>query len=110
MLLLMLLQAAAQTFPDIVLDARAHVREVRIERRGETSLEVTGGPGSDVVVHKPETRGRSRLRNVDVAVRAEDAKQGVVHRVLEALEQLPLGGTVSFGRALRERQVLSPCS
>lgn len=71
MLLLMLLQAAAQTSPDIVLDARAHVREVRIERRGETSLEVRGGPGSDVVVHKPETRGRSRLRNVDVAVRAE---------------------------------------
>ena len=71
MLLLMLLQAAAQTFPDIVLDARAHVREVRIERRGETSLEVRGGPGSDVVVHKPETRGRNRLRNVDVAVRAE---------------------------------------
>ena len=49
MLLLMLLQAAAQTSPDIVLDARAHVREVRIERRGETSLEVRGGPGSDVV-------------------------------------------------------------
>ncbi|HET9429246.1 MAG TPA: hypothetical protein VFO69_12885 [Allosphingosinicella sp.] len=71
MVLLILLQAAAQASPDIVLDARARIDEVRIERNGEVSLEVQGGTGSLVEVQKPETRGRTRLRNVDVAVRAE---------------------------------------
>ncbi|TMJ17591.1 MAG: hypothetical protein E6G92_14890 [Alphaproteobacteria bacterium] len=70
MLFLLLIQAAAQA-PDIQLDARVHAREVRIERRGEATLQVTGGPGSDVRTVKPDTQGRNRLRNVDVEVHAE---------------------------------------
>ena len=71
MILLLLLQAAAQPQPDIVFEARAQVRDVRIRQAGEASLEVRGGPGSDVRVDKPQSQGRTRLRNVDVAVRAE---------------------------------------
>jgi len=70
MLFLLLIQAATQA-PDIQLDARVHAREVRIERRGQATLEVTGGPGSDVRTVKPSARGRNRLRNVDVEVHAE---------------------------------------
>lgn len=71
MILLMLAQAAVQTPPDIALEARVQAREVRIEKRGEASLEVRGGPGSEVRVEAPEANGRTRLRNVDVTVRAE---------------------------------------
>jgi hypothetical protein len=71
MLLLLLIQAAAAAPPDIQLDARATVREVRIRQRGETSLELRGGPGTDVRVVKPEANGRQRLRNVTVEVHAE---------------------------------------
>ena len=70
MLFLLLVQAAAVA-PDIQLDARVTAREVRISRRGETSLDVHGGPGSDVRVEKPRTQGRQRLRNVTVNVHAE---------------------------------------
>ena len=68
---LLLLQATAQPSADIVLDARAQIRDVRIRQSGETSVEVRGGPGSDVRVDKPQTQGRTRLRNVNVSVRAE---------------------------------------
>jgi hypothetical protein len=75
MILLLLAQAVTQPdaglSPDIILDARAQIREVRIEQRGQTSLTVRGGPGSDVRIEKPATQGATRLRNVDVAVRAE---------------------------------------
>ena len=72
MLLLLLIQAAAPAqAPDIELDVRVHANDVRIERRGTTSLTVSGGPGSDVRVDKPAANGRQRLRNVDVRVRAE---------------------------------------
>ena len=72
MLLLILSQAAVQTAPaDIQFDARVSAREVRIERSGETKLEVRGGPGSDVRVDKPAANGRQRLRNVNVRVQAE---------------------------------------
>ena len=72
MLLLILIQAAVQTAPaDIQFDARVSAREVRIERSGETKLEVRGGPGSDVRVDKPAANGRQRLRNVNVRVQAE---------------------------------------
>ena len=67
----MLLQAAAQTPPDISFEARAQIREVRIERRGQASLQVRGGQGSEVRVDKPQANGGSRLRNVNVAVSAE---------------------------------------
>ena len=72
MILLFLIQAAA-TPPDIVLDLRATARDVRIERRGETSLSVRASPdgGSRTEVDRPESNGRARLRDVDVAVRAE---------------------------------------
>jgi len=70
MLFLLLVQAAAAA-PDIELNARVTARDVQIRQRGETSLEVRGGPGSDVRVEKPEARGRQRLRNVTVNVHAE---------------------------------------
>jgi hypothetical protein len=69
MLILLLIQAVQA--PDIQLDARVHAREVRIERRGEARLEVTGGPGSDVRTVKPSAEGRTRLRDVDIEVHAE---------------------------------------
>jgi hypothetical protein len=74
MLLAVLLAAqAAQPSPDIELEIRATVREVRIEQAGEASLEMRAGPdgGTIVDVDKPETGSRRRLRNVDVRVKAE---------------------------------------
>jgi hypothetical protein len=70
--LLLALQAAPAA-PDIELDIRANVREVRIERRGETSLELRAVPdgGTQVDVDRPEAAGRRRLRNVSVRVKAE---------------------------------------
>ena len=70
---LLLLQAAAQAQspPDIELNIDASVRRLRIERRGEASLEVSGGEGSLVEVDAPEANGRRTLRNVNVRVRAE---------------------------------------
>lgn len=71
MLLSIFLQAAALPPPDLQLDARVRARDVRIERKGDASLEVTGGQGSLVQVDSPKAGGRSRLRNVEVTVRAE---------------------------------------
>lgn len=71
--MLLALLLAAQTAPDIEFDVRATVRDVRIERSGETSLELRAEPdgGTQVDVDKPETAGRRRLRNVNIRVRAE---------------------------------------
>ena len=73
LIIALLLQATASPPPDIELNARATVREVRIRQRGEASLEVHAGPdaGSDVRVEKPAANGRARLRNVNVNVHAE---------------------------------------
>jgi len=68
---LLLVQAAAQAPPDIELNVDASVRRVRIERRGEASLDVRGGEGSVVRVEAPEANGRRTLRNVNIRVRAE---------------------------------------
>ena len=59
--------------PDIELEIRANIREVRIERNGDTSLEMHAAPdaGSHVDVDRPDANGRRRLRNVDVRVKAE---------------------------------------
>ena len=69
-LALVLAQAAP---PDLELEIRATVREVRIEQKGETSLEVRAEPdaGSRVDVDRPPSGGRARLRNVTVRVKAE---------------------------------------
>jgi len=69
-LLLQSVSQPAATPPDIELNVRAQVREVRIERQGEASLEVSG-PDSVVRVEAPRAEGRRRLRNVTVAVDAE---------------------------------------
>lgn len=69
--LLLILQNAAATPPDIQLSVDVHADRVRIERRGEASLEVRGGEGSTVEVEAPEANGRRTLRNVNVRVRAE---------------------------------------
>ena len=73
LLALLLALQAAPAAPDIALDIRADIREVRIERSGETSLELRATPdgGTRVDVDKPETAGRRRLRNVSVRVKAE---------------------------------------
>ena len=71
MLLMILLQAAAQNPPDIQFEARAQIRDLRVERKGEARLEVRGGPDSKTEVEAPDFDGRSRLRKVDVEVRAE---------------------------------------
>ena len=73
MLFMLLIQSAATPPPDIQLDVNATVREVRIERKGTTSLEVRAGPdsGSRIEVDRPEANGRTRLRNVNVRVQAE---------------------------------------
>jgi hypothetical protein len=69
--LLILLQTATTQQPDIQLDIRATARRVTIESSGEASLEVTGGPGSDVRVEAPDANGRRTLNNVNVRVSAE---------------------------------------
>ena len=76
MLALLLLQAAAaQTaLPDIELNIRARARSVEIERKGEAKLEVRAEPDADSRVEArttPEAKGRTRLRNVEVNLRAE---------------------------------------
>ena len=73
MLLWLIALQAAQAAADIQLDVHATVERVKIDQRGDTSLELRASPdgGSRVQVDKPETRGRRQLRNVDVRVRAE---------------------------------------
>lgn len=73
LLLLAAAQAAPAPAPDIALDVRVHAREVKIEQRGETRLEVRANPdgGSQQHTDKPEAAGRQRLRDVDVRVQAE---------------------------------------
>ena len=73
----LLLQAAAQPsapLPDIELNIRARARSVEIEQKGEAKLRVAAEPDAgslaDVRV-APEAAGRTKLRNVDVNVRAE---------------------------------------
>ena len=69
-----LLQAAAgPALPDIELTVRARAKSVEIERKGEASLEVRAEPdaGSRVEARvEPKADGRTRLRNVEVDVRA----------------------------------------
>ena len=77
MMLMLIAQVAAAAAdpglapPDIAFNARVQAREVRVEQRGEASLEVSGGPGSGVRVDKPRGDARGRLRNVDIRVEAE---------------------------------------
>jgi hypothetical protein len=73
MLLLLLLQAAVQTPPDIELNANVRARSVTIEKRGDARLTVTTDPdgGNLVDVRAPKANGRKKLNNVQVNVRAE---------------------------------------
>ena len=74
MLLVLLLAAqAASPAPDIALDVRVQAREVRIEQRGQATLELRANPDGGTVenAEKPDAPGRRRLRNVDVRVQAE---------------------------------------
>jgi hypothetical protein len=74
MLLVLLVAAqAASPAPDIALDVRVQARELRIEQRGQASLELRASPdgGTTQTVDKPQANGRRRLRNVDVRVQAE---------------------------------------
>ena len=71
--MLLPLLLAIQSAPDIELDVHATVRDVRIERSGETSLEVRAEPdgGTSVTVDKPQTGSRRHLRSVQVRIKAE---------------------------------------
>ena len=73
MLALLLMLQAAETPPDIQLDARVRARSVTIEKKGEAELTVTTSPdgGNVVDVEAPDADGRKTLRNVDVRVHAE---------------------------------------
>ena len=73
MFLALLIALQAQAAPDIQLDVHATIRQVKIEQRGNVSLEMRASPdgGSRVEVDKPDGAGRRRLRNVDLRVRAE---------------------------------------
>jgi len=74
MLLLAFLALQATPPPDIEIDLHATVREVRIERRGETSLEVHAEPDADsrVTVARPE-ENRNTNRNANRSTRARNA-------------------------------------
>lgn len=73
MLLLALIAVQATPPPDIEVNVHATVREVRIERRGETSLQVHAEPdaNSHVTVAAPPAGRNMRARNATVDVRAE---------------------------------------
>ena len=74
MLWILLAMQAASTPPDISLDIRATARSVKIERKGETKLEVRAGPdaGSRAETRvTPPAAGKTELRNVTVEIHAE---------------------------------------
>jgi hypothetical protein len=66
----LLAQAAA---PDIEVNVRATVREVRVTRRGETSLRVYASPdaGSRAGAPRPAGERQTRGRNATVNIHAE---------------------------------------
>ena len=71
--ILFAMQAAAPP-PDIELNIRATARSVKIERKGETKLEVRAGPdaGSKAETRvTPPAEGKAELRNVTVEIHAE---------------------------------------
>jgi SH3-like domain-containing protein len=71
--LLALLQAAAAQ-PDIELNIRARAKSVEIQQKGEAKLEVRAEPdaGSRVEARvEPKAEGRTKLRNVEVNIRAQ---------------------------------------
>lgn len=73
MWLLLLLQAASPP-PDIELNVHATARSVKIERKGETKLEVRAGPdaGSRAETRvTPPAQGKTELRNVTLDLHAE---------------------------------------
>jgi hypothetical protein len=65
--------APAAASPDIELNARAHVREVRIEQQGEARVRVWAEPsaGDKVEVERNLPKGERRYRNLDIALHAE---------------------------------------
>ena len=70
--LILLLQAMQQ--PDIELRIGARVKSVKIEQRGDATLEVRAEPdaGSRVEARvEPKPAGKTDLRNVEVNVRAQ---------------------------------------
>ncbi|HMJ93358.1 MAG TPA: hypothetical protein VK472_04590 [Allosphingosinicella sp.] len=73
--LLILLQATASaTPPDIELNIHATARSVKIERKGETKLEVRAGPdaGSESRTEiRPPSGGSTDLKDVTVDIHAE---------------------------------------
>ena len=72
MITLFLLLQAMQ--PDIELRVHARVKSVKIEQRGEATLEVRAEPdaGSSVEARvEPKAQGKTQLRNVEVNVRAQ---------------------------------------
>ena len=85
MLLILALQVAAQTAPDIELNVHATVREVRVRQSGETSLTVRASPdaNSGITLRRPEGRQRGRGATIDVHAEARiaDPAQGNANNV-----------------------------
>ena len=87
MIWMLLAMQATPPPPDIELNIRATARSVRIERKGETRLEVRAGPDAG---SKSETRvtppanGATVLKNVTVDVHAEARIAGTQENPAEA--------------------------
>ena len=66
-------QPASPPPPDIELNVRATVREVRVRQRGETSLTVHASPdgGSRAAAQRPAGDREMRRRNAAVNIHAE---------------------------------------
>ena len=65
--------AAAQPAPDVEVNVRATVREVRVTRRGEASLRVHASPdaGSRAGAGTPPVEARQRRQGRSVNIHAE---------------------------------------
>ena len=89
MIWILLAMQTASPPPDIELNVRATARSVKIERKGETRLEVRAGPdaGSRTETRvTPPADGKTDLRNVKVELHA-------AARIGEGTENSPEGET-----------------
>ena len=59
--------------PDIELNARAQIRELRIEQQGEARISLRAEPsaGDKVTVERNLPKGERRYRNLDIKLSAE---------------------------------------
>ena len=65
--------SAPSSPPDIELNARAQIRELRIEQQGEARISLRAEPsaGDKVAVERNLPKGERRYRNLDIKLSAE---------------------------------------